>query len=95
MALKSVFFCYITERLDNKEVFYMLIEVFLFLVVAGVLPIAIKGKRLSFVYLFLLTISIASLLGYFYQNWQMGTKDNLNIKTETAKFGKHRALVLR
>ncbi len=54
----------------------MLIEVFLFLVVAGVLPIAIKGKRLSFVYLFLLTISIASLLGYFYQNWQMGTKDN-------------------
>ena len=54
----------------------MLIEVFLFLVVAGVLPIAIKGKRLSFVYLLLLTISMALMLGYFYQNWQQGTKDN-------------------
>ena len=54
----------------------MLIEVFLFLVVAGILPIAIKGKRLSFVYLLLLTVSIALMLGYFYQNWQQGTKDN-------------------
>lgn len=54
----------------------MLIEVFLFLAVAGILPVAIKGKRLSFVYLFLLTVSMALMLYYFYQNWQQGTKDN-------------------
>ena len=54
----------------------MLIEVFLFLIAAGIVPVVIKGKRLSFVYLLLLTISMALMLGYFYQNWQQGTKDN-------------------
>ena len=54
----------------------MLIEVFLFLVMAGVLPVAIKGKRLSFLYLLLLVISSILMLCYFYQNWQQGTKDD-------------------
>ena len=54
----------------------MLIEVFLFLIAAGIVPVVIKGKRLSFVYLLLLAISSLLVLYYFYQNWLQGTKDD-------------------